>query len=117
MDVDRVQLLKNQREKYLKERKCFNYERKGYISRNCNTEKNSNRTQKLRNNNNWNNNQNNQGSSNLRPSSFFKQRQIRQIETEEQLETLAPQMIEYSLSSKAQAVYIVTLLRGITKEE
>ena len=32
MDVDRVQLSKNQRTEYLKEGKCFNCGRKGYIS-------------------------------------------------------------------------------------
>ena len=32
IDVDRVQLLKNQRTEYLKEEKCFNYERKRHIS-------------------------------------------------------------------------------------
>ena len=64
-----------------------------------------------------NNNQNNQGSSNPRPSGFFKQRQVRQTEIKEQPEALAPQMIEYSLLSKAYAAHIVTLLEGITKEE
>ena len=39
MDVDQVQLLKNQRTEYLKEGKCFNYRRKEHISQNCNTEK------------------------------------------------------------------------------
>ena len=76
-----------------------------------------NRTWKPRNNNNWNNNQNNQGLSNPRPSGFFKQRQVRQTEIEEQPEAPAPQMIEYGLSSKARAAYIATLLEGITKEE
>ena len=44
MDVDRVQLSKNQRTEYLKEGKYFNCERKGHINRNCNTKRNSNRT-------------------------------------------------------------------------
>ena len=44
IDVDRVQLSKNQRIEYLKKGKYFNCERKGHISRNCNTERNSNRT-------------------------------------------------------------------------
>ena len=86
MDVDQVQLSKNQRTEYLKEGKCFNCGRKGHISQNCNTERNSNGTWRPRNNNNWNNNQNNQnnqGLSNPRPSGFFKQRQVRQTETEE----------------------------------
>ena len=56
MDVDQVQLLKNQREEYLQEEKYFKYERKKHISQNCNTERNSNKTWRLRNNNNWNNN-------------------------------------------------------------
>ena len=43
MEIDQVQLLKNQRTEYLKEEKCFNCRRKGYISRNCNIERNSNR--------------------------------------------------------------------------
>ena len=55
--------------------------------------------------------------SNPRPSGFFKQRQVRQIETEEQLEAPAPQMMEYGLSSKARAAHIATLLGGITEEE
>ncbi|PAV21518.1 hypothetical protein PNOK_0414500 [Pyrrhoderma noxium] len=63
------------------------------------------------------NNQNNQGSSNPRPSGFFKQRQVRQTETEEQPEAPAPQMMEYGLSSKARAAHIATLLGGITEEE
>ncbi|PAV17366.1 hypothetical protein PNOK_0743000 [Pyrrhoderma noxium] len=120
MDVDRVQLSKNQRTEYLKEGKCFNCGRKGHISRNCNTERNSNGTWRPRNSNNWNNNQNNQnnqGSSNPRPSGFFKQRQVRQTETEEQPEAPAPQMMEYGLSSKARAAHIATLLGGITEEE
>ena len=120
MDIDRVQLSKNQRIEYLKEGKCFNYRRKGHISQNCNTKRNSNRIWKPKNNNNWNNNQNNQnnqGSSNSRPSGFFKQRQVRQTETEEQPEALALQMIKYDLSSKAYTVYIATFLGGITEEE
>ena len=56
MDVDRVQLLKNQRIEYLKKGKYFNCGKKGHISQNCNTERNSNGTWKPRNNNNWNNN-------------------------------------------------------------
>ena len=56
MDVDQVQLSKNQREEYLQEKKYFNYRRKKHISQNYNTERNSNRTQRPRNNNNWNNN-------------------------------------------------------------
>ena len=36
---------------------------------------------------------------------------------EEQPEILAPQMIEYSLSSKTHTAHIITLLGGITKEE
>ena len=56
IDVDQVQLSKNQRIEYLKEEKCFNCGKKRHISRNCNTERNSNRTWRLRNNNNWNNN-------------------------------------------------------------
>ena len=52
MDVDQVQLSKNQRTEYLKEGKCFNCGRKRHISRNCNTERNSNRTWRPRNNNN-----------------------------------------------------------------
>ena len=52
IDIDRVQLLKNQRVKYLKEEKYFNYGRKGHISQNCNIKKNSNGTWKPRNNNN-----------------------------------------------------------------
>ena len=86
MDIDRVQLLKNQRTEYLKKGKCFNCGMKGHISQNCNTERNLNRTWRLRNNNNWNNNQNNQnnqGLSNLRPSGFFKQRQVKQTKIEE----------------------------------
>ena len=55
--------------------------------------------------------------SNPRSSGFFKQRQVRQTETEEQPEALASQMMEYSLLSKAHAAYIATLLGGITKEE
>ena len=55
--------------------------------------------------------------SNLRPSGFFKQRQVRQTETKKQPETLAPQIIEYGLSSKTCAVHIVTLLEGIIEEE
>ena len=55
--------------------------------------------------------------SNLRPSGFFKQRQVRQTETEEQPEAPAPQIIEYGLSSKTCAAHIVTLLGGITKKE
>ena len=117
MDIDRVQLLKNQRTEYLKEGKCFNCRRKRHISQNCNIERNLNRTQRPRNNNNWNNNQNNQGSSNPRPSGFFKQRQVRQTEIEEQPEAPASQMMEYSLSSKARAVHLATLLEGITEEE
>ena len=112
--------MKNQRIEYLKEGKYFNCGRKGHISQNCNTERNSNRTWRPRNNNNWNNNQNNQnnqGSSNPRPSGFFKQIQVRQTETEEQPEAPAPQMMEYGLSSKARAVHIATLLGGITEEE
>ena len=76
-----------------------------------------NGTWKLRNNNNWNNNQNNQGLSNPRPSGFFKQRQVRQTETEKQPEAPAPQMMEYGLSSKACVAHIATLLGGIIKEE
>ena len=120
IDIDRVQLSKNQRIEYLKEGKCFNCGRKGHIIRNCNTERNSNGTWRPRNNNNWNNNQNNQNnqeSSNPRPSSSFKQRQVRQTETEEQPEALASQMMKYGLSSKARAVHITTLLGGITEEE
>ena len=56
MDIDQVQVSKNQRKKYLQEEKCFNYGRKEHISQNCNTERNSNETWRLRNNNNWNNN-------------------------------------------------------------
>ena len=55
--------------------------------------------------------------SNPRPNSFFKQRQVRQTETEEQPEALASQMIKYGLSSKARAAYIATLLGGITEEK
>ena len=44
MDVDQIQLLKNQRTKYLKEEKCFNYRKKGHISQNYNIKGNSNRT-------------------------------------------------------------------------
>ena len=44
IDVDWVQLLKNQKTEYLKEEKYFNYGRKGYISQNCNTERNLNKT-------------------------------------------------------------------------
>ena len=56
IDIDQIQLSKNQREEYLQEEKCFNYRRKEYISQNCNTERNLNETWRLRNNNNWNNN-------------------------------------------------------------
>ena len=52
IDIDQVQLLKNQRAEYLKEEKYFNCGKKGHISRNCNIEKNSNGTWKPRNNNN-----------------------------------------------------------------
>ena len=44
MDIDQVQLSKNQRTEYLKEGKYFNCRRKGHISQNYNTEKNSNET-------------------------------------------------------------------------
>ena len=44
IDVDWVQLLKNQRIEYLKEEKCFNYRKKEHISQNYNTKRNSNRT-------------------------------------------------------------------------
>ena len=44
IDVDRVQLSKNQRTEYLKKGKYFNCERKGHISQNCNTKRNSNGT-------------------------------------------------------------------------
>ena len=44
IDVDWVQLLKNQRIEYLKEEKCFNCERKGHINQNCNTKRNLNGT-------------------------------------------------------------------------
>ena len=52
MDIDQVQLSKNQREGYLQEEKCFNCGKKGHISQNCNIERNSNRTWRPRNNNN-----------------------------------------------------------------
>ena len=109
--------MKNQRIEYLKKGKYFNCGRKGHISRNYNIERNSNGTWKLRNNNNWNNNQNNQGSSNLKSSGFFKQRQVRLTETEEQLEAPALQMMEYGLLSKAHTVHIATFLGGITEKE
>ena len=44
MDIDWIQLSKNQKIKYLKEGKYFNCEKKGHISQNYNTERNSNRT-------------------------------------------------------------------------
>ena len=44
IDIDQVQLSKNQRIEYLKERKYFNCGRKGHISQNCNIERNLNRT-------------------------------------------------------------------------
>ena len=55
--------------------------------------------------------------SNPRPSGFFKQRQVRQTEIEEQPEAPALQIMEYGLLNKARAAHIATLLEGITKEE
>ena len=56
INIDQVQLSKNQREEYLQEEKYFNYGKKEHISQNYNIDRNSNRTQRPRNNNNWNNN-------------------------------------------------------------